>query len=438
MTRKEEDGMKKVCIIGTGYVGLVTGACLADMKHRVVCVDNNEEKIKGLKAGRIPIYEPGLDEIIARNTRAKRLSFTTSIAAGVKASEIIFIAVSTPPKEDGTADLSAVAIVARAVAEAMDGYRLVVDKSTVPVKTGQKVAETIKRYNKKGVDFDVASNPEFLREGSAVSDTMHPDRIVIGVSSKRAARILKEVYAPLKAPFLVTDIESAELIKHASNSFLAMKISFANALARVCELSGANVEEVVEGMGLDRRIGRAFLNAGIGYGGSCFPKDVAAFIKIAEELGYNFELLRIVERINAEQRRLFVKKVEETLWVVKDKTIGVLGLAFKPNTDDMRSAPSVDIIAELQKEGAEIKVYDPKAMPVAKKLLRGVKYCKDPYQVARGSDALLIVTEWDEFGKLDLDRIRKLMTHPIIIDGRNIYEPDMMEEKGFIYKSMGR
>ncbi|MEI6633461.1 MAG: UDP-glucose/GDP-mannose dehydrogenase family protein [Chlamydiota bacterium] len=430
--------MKKVCIIGTGYVGLVTGACLADMKNRVVCVDNDAEKVKMLKRGKVPIYEPGLEEIITRNTAAGRMTFTTSIPEGVRASEIVFIAVSTPPKADGTADLTAVAMVAREVAEAMDGYRLIVDKSTVPVKTGEKVAETIKRYNRKNVDFDVASNPEFLREGSAIGDTMFPDRIVIGVSSMRAAKILKELYAPLKAPVIVTDIKSAEIIKHASNSFLALKISFANALAQICELAGANVMQVVEGMGLDKRIGKAFLNAGIGYGGSCFPKDVAAFIKISEELGFDFELLKMVEQINRDQRRRFVKKIEETLWIVKNKTIGVLGLAFKPNTDDMRSAPSLDIIAALQREGATVKAYDPQAMEVSRKMLKGVKFCKGPYEVARGSDALVIVTEWDEFRKLNLDKLRSIMTHPTIIDGRNIFDPAVMEEKGFVYKSIGR
>ncbi len=430
--------MKRVCIIGAGYVGLVTGACLADMKNKVTCVDCDADKVKMLKKGRVPIYEPGLDEIIQRNAKAGRLNFSTDIAQGVKSSDIIFIAVSTPPKADGTADLTSVAIVARTVAENMDGYRLIVDKSTVPVKTGEKVSETIKRYNKKNVDFDVASNPEFLREGSAVYDTMHPDRIVIGVSSARAAKLLKELYAPLKAPVIVTDIKSAEIIKHASNSFLALKISFANALAQICELSGANVMGVVQGMGLDRRIGGAFLNAGIGYGGSCFPKDVAAFIKISEELGYNFELIKIVEKINREQRCKFVKKIEETLWIVKDKVIGILGLAFKPNTDDMRSAPSLDIIGELQREGASVKAYDPKAMDVARKMLTGVKFFKNPYEVARGSDALVIVTEWDEFKQMNLDKIRSLMAHPIIIDGRNIFDPQMMEAKGFIYKSIGR
>ena len=430
--------MKKVCIIGTGYVGLVTGACLADMKNRVVCVDNDIEKVKMLKRGKVPIYEPGLEEIIARNMAAGRLTFTTSIPEGVRSSEIVFIAVSTPPKADGTADLTAVAMVAREVAEAMDGYRLIVDKSTVPVKTGEKVAETIKRYNRKNVDFDVASNPEFLREGSAIGDTMIPDRIVIGVSSKRAAKILKELYAPLKAPIIVTDIKSAEIIKHASNSFLALKISFANALGQICELAGANVMQVVEGMGLDKRIGKAFLNAGIGYGGSCFPKDVAAFIKISEELGFDFELLKMVEQINRDQRMRFVKKIEETLWIVKNKTIGVLGLAFKPNTDYMRSAPSLDIIAALQREGATVKAYDPQAMEVSRKMLKGVKFCKGPYEVARGSDALVIVTEWDEFRQLNLDKLRSIMAHPIIIDGRNIFDPAVMEEKGFIYKSIGR
>jgi UDPglucose 6-dehydrogenase len=430
--------MKKVCIIGTGYVGLVTGACLADMKNKVICVDSNEEKIKMLKRGSVPIYEPGLEEIIERNMKAKRLSFTTSIAAGVRDSEIVFIAVSTPPKADGTADLSAMANVARTVAKEMDGYRLIVDKSTVPVKTGEKVAETIKRYNKKKVDFDVASNPEFLREGSAVEDTMHPDRIVIGVSSRRATKLLKELYAPLKAPMIVTDIKSAEIIKHASNSFLALKISFANAVAEICELAGANIMEVVKGMGLDKRIGRAFLNPGIGYGGSCFPKDVAAFIKIAEELGYDFELIRKVEEINRRQRARFVKKIEDALWVVKDKTVGIMGLAFKPNTDDMRSAPSLDIIAELQREGAMVKAYDPQAMKQARKLLKGVKFCKNAYEVARGSDALAFITEWDEFKNLDMGKIRRLMTHPIVVDGRNIFDPEKMEEMGFVYKSIGR
>ena len=428
----------KISIIGTGYVGLVTGPCLAELGNTVICVDNNEEKIQGLKKGVIPIYEPGLDEIIRKNVEAKRLSFTTSIAEGVKNSDIIYIAVSTPPKPNGQADLSSVANVAQQVAYSMDSYKIVVDKSTVPVKTGEKVAETIKRYNKHNIDFDVVSNPEFLREGSAVMDFMRPDRIVIGVSSQRAAKIMSELYEPLGAPVMITNVKSAELIKHASNSFLAMKISFANELATICELAGANIEEVVDGMGSDSRIGRPFLNAGIGYGGSCFPKDVSAFIRIAEDLGHDFCILKEVERINQRQRERFIKKIEDTLWVVKEKQIGILGLAFKPNTDDMRSAPSIDIINHLQKEGATIRAYDPEAMKVAQKVLKDVKFCKDPYEVADGSDALIICTEWEEFKSIDLERIRKLLTHPIIIDGRNLFVPNEMDEKGFLYKSIGR
>ncbi|MDP8248353.1 MAG: UDP-glucose/GDP-mannose dehydrogenase family protein [Candidatus Tritonobacter lacicola] len=428
----------KICIIGTGYVGLVTGPCLAELGNVITCVDNNEDKIKQLKEGVIPIYEPGLDEIIHRNVEQGRISFTTSIEEGVKKSDIIFIAVSTPPKPNGQADLSSVANVAQQVAYSMDSYKVIVDKSTVPVKTGEKVAETIKRYNKHNIDFDVVSNPEFLREGSAVMDFMHPDRIVIGVTSQRAAKIMTELYEPLGAQIMITNIKSAEIIKHASNSFLAMKISFANELASVCELAGADIEEVVAGMGSDSRIGRAFLNAGIGYGGSCFPKDVSAFIRIAEDLGHDFHILKEVERINREQRERFIKKIEDTLWVVKDKQIGILGLAFKPNTDDMRSAPSIDIINHLQAEGASIRAYDPEAMKVAEKLLEDVMFCKDPYEVADGSDALVICTEWDEFKNIDLERIRKLLTHPIIIDGRNIFVPGDMDRNGFLYKSIGR
>ncbi len=427
-----------ICMVGTGYVGLVTGTCFAQMGHKVICVDSNKEKIETLKKGECPIYEPGLQELIQKNRKAGRLRFTTSIAEGVKSSTVVFIAVHTPPRADGTADLSFLAGVSREIAAVLDGYRVIVDKSTVPVETGEKVAATIKRYNRHNVDFDVASNPEFLREGSAVQDCLHPDRIVLGVTSKRAAKILKDIYKPLKAPVIVTDIKSAEIIKHACNSFLALKISFMNAIAQICELAGANVEEVAQGMGLDRRIGRSFLNAGIGYGGSCFPKDVAAFIKISEQLGYDFKLLRTVEDINKRQRQFFLKKVEETLWVLGDKTVGVLGLAFKPNTDDMRNAPSLDIIKALQKAGASVKAYDPKSMDVAKKMLKGVTYCKDPYETAAHTDALLILTEWDEFKRLKLNKIRASMASPIIIDGRNLFDPAQMEEAGFVYKSIGR
>lgn len=428
----------KVCIIGTGYVGLVTGACLAELGNRVICVDNNPEKIDILNRGEVPIYEPGLREMVRNGREAERISFTTSIPEGVAASEIVFIAVSTPPLADGSADLSAVARVAREVAENLNGYKVIVDKSTVPVKTGEKVAETIKRYRKNEVEFDVVSNPEFLREGSAIHDTFHPDRIVIGTSSPRAAGILQELYQPLEAPLIITDINSAEIIKHASNSFLATKISFANALARICEEAGANVEEVTKGMGLDKRIGSQFLNAGVGYGGSCFPKDVSAFIKIAEELGYDFRLLKDVEMINERQVDYFFSKIKETLWILEDKTVGILGLAFKPNTDDMRNAPSIPIINKLLEEKAKIRAYDPKAMEKAKAVLPDIQYCQNPYRVAEGSEALIILTEWNEFKEMDLAKLKGLLKHPTVIDGRNIYDPAKMKELGFNYHSIGR
>ena len=427
-----------VCIIGTGYVGLVTGATLAELGNRVFCVDNNEAKIALLNRGEIPIYEPGLSELIATSRQAGRITFTSSIAEGVKPSEVVFIAVSTPPKPDGSADLSAVAAVAREVAGNLNGYKVVVDKSTVPVKTGEKVAETIERYSPEGSEFDVVSNPEFLREGSAIYDTFHPDRIVIGTPSRRAAEILVELYKPLNAPVIITDINSAEIIKHAANSFLATKISFANALARICEAAGANVEEVTRGVGLDNRVGAKFLNAGVGYGGSCFPKDVSAFISISEELGYDFRLLKEVERINEEQIDFFFRKIKDTLWILEEKKIAILGLAFKPNTDDMRSAPSVKIIRKLLAEGAKVRAYDPKAMEKAREELPGIEYCRDPYQAAEGAEALVILTEWNEFKEMDLARMKELLHQPIIIDGRNIYDPERMAEAGFTYCSVGR
>ncbi len=427
-----------VCIIGTGYVGLVTGATLAELGNRVICVDNNEEKITLLNGGEIPIYEPGLSELIASSRQAGRITFTTSIAEGVKSSEVVFIAVSTPPKPDGSADLSAVAAVAREVAENLNGYKVVVDKSTVPVKTGEKVAETIQRYSREGSEFDVVSNPEFLREGSAIYDTFHPDRIVIGATSRRAADLLVELYKPLEAPVIITDINSAEIIKHAANSFLATKISFANALARICEAAGANVEEVTRGVGLDNRVGAKFLNAGVGYGGSCFPKDVSAFISISEDLGYDFRLLKEVERINQEQSEFFFRKIKETLWILEEKKVAVLGLAFKPNTDDMRSAPSVRIIRRLLEEGAKVRAYDPKAMEKAKADLPDIEYCRDPYEAAEGAEALVILTEWNEFKEMDLARMKELLHQPIIIDGRNIYDPEQMAQLGFTYRSVGR
>ncbi len=397
--QRKQPSAKRIAFIGTGYVGLVSGTCFAQIGHQVICVDNNPKKIRDLKKGHIPIYEPGLEELVHRNGRAGRLSFTTDLKQAVRESEIIFIAVNTPPRPDGKADLSYVAGAARDIAEVADGYKVVVDKSTVPVQTGMKVKETLKIYNPHGVEFDVVSNPEFLREGSAVQDFLKPDRIVVGVENERAENIMRELYRPIRAPFIVTDISSAELIKHASNSFLSMKISFANALATICELSGADVEQVTYGMGLDKRIGQAFLHAGLGYGGSCFPKDISAFIKIAEELGYDFHILKDVERINADARKHFLKKIEDALWVTKGKTVAVWGLAFKPNTDDMRSAPSITIIERLRDEGALIRAYDPKAMEKAREMLgeKSITYVRSPYEAVDGADALVIVTEWDEF-----------------------------------------
>ena len=428
----------KLTIIGTGYVGLVTGACFAEVGHQVVCVDNDAAKVKVLQDGGIPIYEPGLEELVKKSAAAGRLSFTTSTAEGVEKSDVVFIAVPTPPLPDGSVDMSFLEKVAREIAGAMTSYKIVVDKSTVPVKTGDKVAEAIKRYCKARVDFDVVSNPEFLREGFAVEDLMRPDRIVIGVRSQRPVPALKETYAPFNAPIIVTDINSAELIKHASNSFLALKISYINAISVLCETTGANVQEVANGMGMDERIGRRFLQASLGFGGSCFPKDLSAFIKIAEQVGYDFRLLKEVQHINAGQMDRFVKKILETLWVLKDKTIGVLGLAFKQNTDDARMSPAIELCQRLQKEGAILRVHDPKAMEKAKVVLKDVTFVEDMNAVAEGCDALVIATEWDEFKKLDLERARKSLTHPIMFDGRNLFDPAEMERLGFIYKSIGR
>ena len=428
----------KLTLIGTGYVGLVTGACFAEVGHQVMCVDNDAAKVKLLQSGGIPIYEPGLEELVKKNVAAGRLAFTTSTTEGVQKSDVIFIAVPTPPQPDGSVDLSFIERVARDIAAAMTTYKIVVDKSTVPVKTGEKVAETIKRYCPAKVEFDVVSNPEFLREGFAVGDLMKPDRIVIGTRSQRPVAAMKEIYAPFNAPIIVTDINSAELIKHAANSFLALKISYINAIANVCEAAGANVQEVAQGIGLDERIGRRFLNAGIGFGGSCFPKDLSAFIKIAGQIGYDFRLLKEVQRINADQMDWFVKKIIDTLWVLKDKKIGVLGLAFKQNTDDVRSSPAIDLCQRLQKEGATLRVHDPKAMDKTRSILKNVTYVDDMNAVADGCDALVVATEWDEFKKLDLERARKSLTHPIMFDGRNLFDRAEMERLGWIYKSVGR
>jgi UDPglucose 6-dehydrogenase len=426
-----------LAIIGSGYVGLVTGACFAEVGHRVICVDNDLKKVHSLQDGHIPIYEPGLEELVKKNVAAGRLSFTSSIGDAADASKVIFIAVPTPPQPDGSVDLSFVEGVAREIAAHIKEYRIVVDKSTVPVKTGEKVAQTITRYN-PGADFDVVSNPEFLREGSAVEDLMKPDRIVIGVSSERAIGPMREIYEPFKAPIMVTDLNSAELIKHASNSFLALKISYINAVAAICEQSGANVERVAEGMGADKRIGRAFLNAGIGYGGSCFPKDLSAFIRISHELGYDFKLLKEVEAINHAQRDRFLKKVRESLWVLRHKKIGVLGLAFKGNTDDVRSSVAIAVVQQLIAEGAEIRAYDPKAMEKARELIPQAKMCDRPEDVADHADALLILTEWNEFKSLPWVALKKRMLSPLLFDGRNLLIPEEIRGLGFTYTSIGR
>jgi UDPglucose 6-dehydrogenase len=428
----------KLSIIGTGYVGLVTGTCFAEVGHHVFCVDNDAAKVKMLQAGGIPIYEPGLEDLVKKNVAAGRLKFTADTAEGVQNSDVVFIAVPTPPQPDGSVDLSYIERVARDIAAAITSYKIIVDKSTVPVKTGEKVAETIKRYCTSKTEFDVVSNPEFLREGFAVGDLMHPDRVVIGVRSQRPVAAMKEVYAPFKAPIIVTDINSAELIKHAANSFLALKISYINAIANICEAAGANVQEVAHGIGLDERIGSRFLNAGLGFGGSCFPKDLSAFIKISEHVGYEFKLLKEVQRINSDQMDRFVKKITETLWVLKDKKIGVLGLAFKQNTDDVRSSPAIDLCQRLIKDGASLRVHDPKAMDKAKSLLPNVTFVDDMNAVAEGCDALVVATEWEEFKKLDLAKARKGLTAPILFDGRNLFDPAEMEKLGWIYKSVGR
>ena len=446
----------QICIVGTGYVGLVTGTCLAEIGHRVVCVDDDREKIATLKRGQIPIFEPGLDSLVERNWREGRLSFTTDLGEGIEAATVIFICVGTPPLDDGDADLSAVEQVARRIGEMATSYKLVVEKSTVPVQTGMWIEKTLKVYKgDERVGFDVASNPEFLREGSAVDDFLHPDRIVVGVEHPRAERLLRDLYEPIvnrtftcpihgrcheagPVPFLVTDIRSAELIKHASNSFLATKISFINSVADLCELVGADVELVAEGMGLDRRIGRAFLKAGLGFGGFCFPKDLQAFVKIAQRCGYDFSILREVERINQSRIPMAVRRLKEHLWVIRDKVIGVWGLAFKPDTDDVRFSPAIVLIKQLLAEGAVVRAYDPKAMEKARQEFPSLVCCEDPYEVASGADALVVATEWKEFESLDLTQVKALMRRPLMLDGRNLFDREKMRSMGFEYLGIGR
>ncbi len=425
-----------LAIVGSGYVGLVTGTCFAEVGHHVICVDNDLKKVHQLQDGHIPIYEPGLEDLVKKNVASGNLSFTASIGDAVKASQVIFIAVPTPPQPDGSVDLSFVEGVAREIAVHIDAYKIVVDKSTVPVKTGEKVAQTIARVNPTA-DIDVVSNPEFLREGSAVEDLMKPDRIVVGVSSDRAIPAMREIYEPFNAPIMFTDLNSAELIKHAANSFLALKISYINAVAAICEASGANVERVADGMGADKRIGRSFLNAGIGYGGSCFPKDISAFIRISRELGYEFSLLEEVEKINANQKERFLKKIREALWVLRQKKIGVLGLAFKGNTDDVRSSVAISVVQQLIAEGAEVRAYDPQAMEKAKPLVPKCVMVDSAEKVAEGADALLLLTEWNEFKTLPWVEMKKSMLSPLLFDGRNLLSREEMRAAGFTYTGIG-
>ena len=430
--------MSRVAVIGAGYVGLVTAACLADLGNEVVVVDVDARKIEQLKKGRVPIYEPGLNEILERNSAAGRLRFSTSYLDAVPGAEYAIIAVSTPEGEGGQADLSYVESAAASIADAMDGPLVVVNKSTVPPLTGDMVSRVLAKHNGRHA-ATVVSNPEFLREGSAIQDFMHPDRVVVGSHDRAAAEKVASLYAPLQAPIVITpNIYTAEMIKYASNAFLATRISFINEIARISERVGADAKLVAEGMGLDRRIGPHFLDAGIGYGGSCFPKDVAALAAVAERFDYHPELLHAVMDINRDQRMLVIDMLREVLDELPGRVIGLLGLAFKPNTDDMREAPSVDIARVLLAAGSEVRAFDPAATERARVLLPGVEYLNDAYAVAEGADALVLVTEWNEFRQLDLGRVRQLMRRPIVVDGRNIYDPALMKGLGFTYRGIGR
>ena len=428
-----------ICVVGTGYVGLVTGAVFADLGNEVVCVDNLPDKIAELEAGRMPIYEPGLEEMVARNVADGRLSFSTDLAAAVRRSVIVFITVGTPPRDDGRTDLAAVESVARGIGEAMERYTVIVNKSTVPVGTGEFVREVIERYQPRPIAFDVVSNPEFLREGSAIEDTLRPDRIVIGAPTQQVAMSLLELYAPLERPMIITDVPSAEMIKYASNAFLATKISFMNAIANICEKAGADVTQVTKGVGLDSRIGAAFLQAGLGYGGSCFPKDAESLVHTGRTLGYDFAMLRAVIEVNHARAPHFVGMIERALGSLDSRVIAVLGLAFKPNTDDMRDAKSVEIVTALVEAGATVRVYDPVAADNARKILpTGVEFADSPYAAATGADAVALVTEWNEFKFLNLERLRAAMRRPAVFDGRNLWEPERMRRLGFEYHSIGR
>jgi len=427
-----------ICVIGTGYVGLVTGTVFSDLGNDVICVDNVKEKIDSICRGVMPIYEPGLEEMVNRNIKEERLSFTTDLAEAVKKSEIIFICVGTPPKDDGETDLSYVESAAKEIALAMNGYKIIVNKSTVPVGTGDLVSKVINQYKKNDADFDVVSNPEFLREGAAIRDALSPDRIIIGAPTKQVAVKLLELYAMIGKPMIITDVYSAEIIKYASNAFLATKISFINAISNICELVGANVNDVSKGIGLDARIGSQFLEAGLGFGGSCFPKDIKSLVHTSGKFGYDFDLLQAVLKINEDRVPHFVSLIDEKMKGVKGKVIGVLGLAFKADTDDIREAKSIEIISALLEKGAKIKAYDPVAMENTKKVLPDITYCKSSYEAAEGVDALVVVTEWREFKLLNMEKIKESMKQPIIFDGRNIYDPVRKKKMGFEYYGIGR
>ena len=428
-----------ITFVGHGYVGLVTASVFADLGNTVWVIGHTKEKIENLKKGIVPIYEPGLEEIVKRNVRAKRLLFTLDYKESISNSEVVFIAVGTPPNPTGEADLSVVFEVAKKIGENLDGYTIIVTKSTVPVGTNKKTYEIINTAKPEKAKFDVASIPEFLREGQAISDTLHPDRIVIGTDSKPAEKLLIELHKPIDGKYVLTNIETAEMIKYAANSFLATKISYANAIAHLSELTGADGSKVLEAVGLDKRVGSQFLFAGAGYGGSCFPKDVKAMIAIAKKSGYDFSLLKDVEEINQQAMLGIVEKTKNLLeGKVEGKTIGILGLSFKPDTDDMRDAPSIIIANSLLEMGAKIKAYDPIAMSNAKKILRNVNFQSDPYSVAKDCDVLVIMTEWNEFRQLDLGKIKKYMKKPVLLDGRNIYDPQKLREMGFVYIGVGR
>lgn len=428
----------EICIIGTGYVGLVTGSIFADLGNDVICIDKDGEKIKKLSEGFMPIYEPGLREMVIRNLSDKRLSFSTDLDEGVRRCDIVFICVDTPAKGDGETDLSNIEEVAKRIARSINKYKVIVNKSTVPVGTGDLVKEIIELNKRRDIDFDVVSNPEFLREGSAIQDALNPDRIVIGASNREAALKLLELYAPLQRPMIVTDVYSAEMIKYASNAFLAAKISFINSIADICEVVGADVEEVAKGIGYDRRIGHDFLQAGIGFGGSCFPKDSESLVHTASKLGYDFKILKEVIEVNKNRCSRFLRLINDKLNGAKGKTIAVLGLSFKPDTDDMREAKSIPLMEGLIALGANIKAYDPAAIDNSKKIFRQIEYCKSSYEASEAADAIVIATEWREFKQLDLEKIKKGMRTPVIFDGRNIYNPERVRRFGFKYYSVGR